>query len=98
MLTVSTNKVIFTSPEEKNRSLVLSNHDPINAYLYKVKTNNLNVLEATPNCGFIRAKTSLSLMIKASTSEPFEAKLQIIYAEVGEKPNDFNTEWGSINK
>ena len=61
-----------------------------------MKTNNLTAIEATPNCGFIRAKTALSLLVKSITPDPFEAKLQIIYGNVGEKSNDFNTSWVNL--
>lgn len=67
------------------------------ALAYKIKTNNLQALEATPNFGFIRANTAISLRIKAIPT-PFEAKLLISYASAGERPGDFNEVWTSINK
>lgn len=44
MLKVSTDSIVFASGDERTRSLTLTNNNPSNAFIYKVKTNNLNAL------------------------------------------------------
>ena len=97
MLKISVDSLYFTNAEERSRNILLTNTQESICYIYKVKTNNLNVLEAMPNCGIIKSKTSLSLNIRGSL-DPFDAKLLLIYAEIGEKPSDFNTEWSNLSE
>lgn len=49
-------------------------------------------MEVTPNYGFIKANTSLSLRIKV-TLEVFDAKLLVSYCNAGEKPGEFEDIW-----
>jgi len=59
------------------------------ALIYKIKTNNLQALEANPNYGLIKANSAMSIRIKAAAI-PFDAKLLINYANAGPRPGEFN--------
>lgn len=75
MLKYSHEEVMFIG-DEKIKNLVITNELGY-TIIYKIKTNNLKVLEAAPNFGFIKNGTPFSITIKTSDFSPFEAKLQV---------------------
>lgn len=82
-LKVSTSVVEFQSNGDNIKNVTIKNIHMSMAIAYKIKTNNLEAIEAYPNYGFLKANTALSLRIKANMNEDFEAKLLIAYAPVG---------------
>ena len=77
MLKLSQEEIVFMDKEQV-KNLIITNHfnQPI---IYKLKTNNLSVVEASPNYGFMNSSTSLSILVKSLHPSSFKAKLQLIY-------------------
>lgn len=51
--------------------------------IYKVKTNNLDLIEAVPNRGIVDSKTAVSLLVTdKKKNQSHRAKLQVSYSEL----------------
>lgn len=63
---ISSKEIIFLE-NDKAKNLKLMNNSS-SVLLYKIRTNNLHAIEASPNRGYINPQQSISLLIKSKKS------------------------------